>query len=62
MMAGLEPVGNIPPLNTLSRGTLFGSLQNLAYSMNTLLTLSFFRTKDMKSQLRNGPVFGTIPI
>lgn len=62
VMAGLEPVGNIPPLNTLSRGTLFGSLQNLAYSMNTLLTLSFFRTKDMKSQLRNGPVFGTIPI
>lgn len=62
VMAGLEPVGNIPPLNILSPGTLFGSLQNLAYSMNTLLTLSFFRTKDMKSQLRAGPVFGTIPI
>ncbi len=62
VMAGLEPVGNIPPLNTLSNGTLVGSLQNLGYSMNTLLALSFFRTKDMKSQLRAGPVFGTTPI
>jgi hypothetical protein len=62
VLAGLEPVGNIPPLNSLSYGTLSGSLQNLASSMNTLLTLSFFITKDMKSQLRTGPVFGTIPI
>lgn len=62
VLAGLEPVGTIPPLNTLAPGTLFRSLENLAYSMKTLLTLSFFRTKDMKSELRNGPVFGTIPI
>ena len=62
VLAGLEPVGTIPPLNTLPPGTLFRSLENLAYSMKTLLTLSFFRTKDMKSELRNGPVFGTIPI
>ncbi|MEW6767649.1 MAG: hypothetical protein AB1342_06410 [Pseudomonadota bacterium] len=62
VMAGLEPVGNIPPLNSLPNLTLFRSLENLAYSMKTLLTLSFFRTKDMKSELRNGPVFGTTPI
>ena len=62
VLAGLEPVGTIPPLNTLPAGTLFRSLENLAYSMKTLLTLSFFRTKDMKSELRNGPVFGTTPI
>ena len=62
VLAGLEPVGTIPPLNTLSPGTLFRSVENLAYSMKTLLTLSFFRTKDMKSELRNGPVFGTTPI
>lgn len=62
VLAGLEPVGNIPPLNSLSQATLFRSVENLAYSMKTLLTLSFFRTKDMKSELRNGPVFGTTPI
>lgn len=62
VLAGLEPVGNIPPLNTLANATLFRSVENLAYSMKTLLTLSFFRTKDMKSELRNGPVFGTTPI
>jgi hypothetical protein len=62
VLAGLEPVGNIPPLNTLANATLFRSIENLAYSMKTLLTLSFFRTKDMKSELRNGPVFGTTPI
>lgn len=62
ILSGLEPAGNIPPLNTLSPGTLFGSLQNLAVSTRTLLTLSFFRTKDMKSELRTGPVYGTLPI
>lgn len=62
VLAGLEPVGNIPALNSLPNQTLFRSVENLAYSMKTLLTLSFFRTKDMKSELRNGPVFGTTPI
>lgn len=62
VLSGLEPAGNIPQLNTMSPNTLFGSLQNLAVSTRTLLTLSFFRTKDMKSELRTGPVFGTLPI
>ena len=52
----------IPPLTGLPPGTLYGSLRNLAMSMRTLLTLSFFRTKDMKSELRSGPVYGTLPI
>ena len=62
VLSGLEPAGEIPPLTGLSPGTLFGSMRNLAVSMRTLLTLSFFRTKDMKSELRNGPIYGTLPI
>ena len=54
VLSGLEPAGEIPPLEKLSPGALYGSLRNLAMSMRTLLTLSFFRTKDMKSELRIG--------
>jgi hypothetical protein len=62
VLSGLEPAGDIPPLTGLSPGTLYGSLRNLAVSMRTLLTLSFFRTKDMKSELRSGPIYGTLPL
>ncbi len=62
VLSGLEPAGEIPQLDRLPAGTLPGSLRNLAVSMRTLLTLSFFRTKDMKSELRSGPVYGTLPL
>jgi hypothetical protein len=62
VLAGLEPTGDIPQLTNLSRGTVYGSLRNLEVSMGSLLSLSFFITKNMRVQLHEGPVFGTIPV
>lgn len=62
VLAALEPAGAIPPLNTLSRGAVAQTLRNLEISTRTLLTISFFITKNMAAQLHNGPVFGTLPV
>jgi hypothetical protein len=62
VLAGLEPTGDIPQLTNLSRGTVYGSLRNLEVSMGSLLSYSFFITKNMRVQLHEGPVFGTIPV
>jgi hypothetical protein len=62
VFAGLEPVGDIPQLNGLPRGAVEQTLQNLRASTNTILHLSFFITKNMRSQLSEGPVFGTLPV
>jgi hypothetical protein len=62
VMAGLEPVGDIPQLTDLSRGSVDQTLQNLQTSLNTILNISFFITKNMQSQLNEGQVFGTLPV
>jgi hypothetical protein len=62
VLSGLEPVGEVPPLTALRRGTLDGSLQNIESSLYSLVSYSFFITKNMKTQLRAGPVYGTLPI
>lgn len=62
VLAGLEPVGDVPSLTNLSRGTVDGTLYSLERSMGTLLNFSFFITKNMKTQLHEGPVNGTLPI
>jgi len=62
VLAGLEPVGDVPPLTSLSRRANDGALRNLEVSMGSLLSYSFFITKNMKTQLREGPVYGTLPV
>jgi hypothetical protein len=62
VMAGLEPTGDIPQLTNLSRGTVNASLRNLEVSMASLLSYSFFITNKMRTQLHEGPVYGTIPV
>ena len=62
VLAALEPVGNIPQLMNLPRGGVYASLHSLEGSLATILNLSFFITKQMKEQLSNGPVYGTLPL
>ena len=62
VLAGLEPAGPIPQMTELTRGAVDGTLHNLEGSLGTILNLSFFITKNMQSQLRTGPVYGTIPV
>ncbi len=58
LFAGLEPVGQIPQIN----GRTFGALGNLRSSMASSISLSFFITNHMKSQLRETSLSGTLPI
>ena len=62
VLAGLEPVGVIPDLTRLSPWVINGELRNLEISMGSLFNYSFFVTQNMKTQLREGPVYGTLPI
>jgi hypothetical protein len=61
VMAGLEPVGTVPDLAAM-RGAVGGELARLRHSLNTILSVSFFITKNMKSELRAGRVNGALPI
>jgi hypothetical protein len=62
VLSGLEPIGEVPELTKLSSGALNSELRDLQVSLNSVLNLSFFITKDMKSQLRTGKVQGTLPV
>jgi hypothetical protein len=46
----------------LSPWVINGELRNLEISMGSLFNYSFFITQNMKAQLREGPVYGTLPI
>jgi hypothetical protein len=62
VLSGLEPVGDVPELTALLRGAVDSSLRNIEGSLATILNLSFFITKNMKTQLTTGQVYGTLPI
>ena len=62
VLAGLEPVGAVPDLTSLSPLVIYGELRNLEISTGSLFNFSFFITQNMKSQLRNGPIYGTLPV
>lgn len=62
VMAGLEPVGQIPDLQKIPRGSLGPSLRTLSSSMHTVLSFSFFKTHNMRTELSSGRLSGTIPI
>lgn len=62
VLAGLEPVGRIPELANLSPFIIDGELRNLESSLGSFLNFSFFITQHMKSQLREGSIYGTLPI
>src|SRR5262249_16344277 len=61
VLCALEPVGTVPDLTTL-RGSVPGELAKLRASLTTILSVSFFITKHMKSDLHVGRVNGPLPI
>src|SRR5580692_11341952 len=62
VLSGLEPVGDVPQLTSLPHGSVDASLRNIEGSLATILNLGFFITKNMKTQLTEGSVYGTLPI
>jgi hypothetical protein len=62
VLAGLEPVGSVPDITRLPRGALTTGLGNLRKSLNSVLSFSFFITKDMKVDLKQNQLGGTLPV
>ena len=62
ILAGLEPVGQVPDLSRLSPEVLGGELSALRSSMKTILNTHYFITKDMRTDLGRGSLGGTLPI
>jgi hypothetical protein len=62
VLSGLEPVGQIPDLTKLPRGTVALVLRNIQGSLRNVLTLSYFITAHMSQDFNSGPVNGTLPI
>jgi hypothetical protein len=62
ILAGLEPVGQVPDLSRLSPEIVGGELSALRSSMKTILDTHYFITKDMRTDLGSGSLGGTLPI
>jgi hypothetical protein len=62
VLSALEPTGQVPDLTKLPRGGVGAALYNVEHSLGSILSFSFFITKQMKSDLRAGQISGTLPI
>ena len=62
VLSALEPPGSVPDLTRLPRGSIDTALYNVEHSLGSILSFSFFITKKMKVDLREGQISGTLPI
>jgi hypothetical protein len=62
VLSALEPPGSVPDLTRLPRGGVGAALYNVERSLSSILSFSFFITKQMKVDLSAGQVSGTLPI
>jgi hypothetical protein len=62
VLSALEPPGSVPDLTKLPRGGVGAALYDVERSMGSILSFSFFITKQMKIDLRAGELGGTLPI
>jgi hypothetical protein len=62
VLSALEPTGQVPDLTRLPRGGVSAALYNVERSLGSVLSFSFFITKQMKTDLSAGQISGTLPI
>jgi len=62
ILAGTEPIGSLPDVSRFAGPALVPVLENLQKSLNSVLSFSFFITKDMKTDLQREELKGTLPI
>lgn len=62
ILCGIEPVGPVPDLEKISRDALPSSLATLRKSLDSVLSWSFFITKNMKVDLKETELSGTLPV
>lgn len=61
-LMGLEPVGDVPALESLPPGEVLAALPAFRQSVKTQLLIGYFVTKDMKSDLERSALRGVTPI
>ena len=62
VLSALEPPGSVPDLTRLPHGGVGAALYNVERSLSSILSFSFFITKQMKVDLHAGQISGTLPI
>jgi hypothetical protein len=62
VLSALEPTGPIPDVIKLPRDGIAPALYYVEQSLQSILSFSFFITKQMKVDLRAGEIGGTLPI
>jgi hypothetical protein len=62
ILCGVEPVGAIPDVTKVPHPVLASALGNLRKSLDSVLSFSFFITKNMKVDLRSNQLSGTLPV
>jgi hypothetical protein len=62
IFCGVEPVGPVPEIDKIPPHALASSLGNLRKSLDAVLSFSFFITKNMKVDLKQTQLSGTLPI
>ncbi len=62
LLCGIEPVGAIPDVTKVAPNALPSALANLRKSLDSLLSWSFFITKNMQVDLTQTQLSGTLPV
>jgi hypothetical protein len=62
VLSALEPVGAVPDLTRVRPGGIGANLYYVERSLGSILSFSFFITKEMKTDLRAGQISGTLPL
>lgn len=62
VLSALEPPGSVPDLARLPRGGVGAALYSVERSLSSILSFSFFITKQMKTDLHAGQINGTLPV
>lgn len=62
VLSALEPPGSVPDLAKLPRGGVGAALYSVERSTSSILSFSFFITKQMKTDLHAGQINGTLPV
>ena len=62
VLSALESPGSVPDLTKLPRDGVGAALYNVERSLGSILSFSFFITKQMKVDLRAGSLNGTLPV
>jgi hypothetical protein len=62
ILCGIEPVGPVPDIDKIPGAVLPSALANLRKSLDSVLSFSFFITKNMKVDLKQTQLNGTLPV